>query len=64
MIIDALEAKYKAEIASAKANIQVYLENPAGIGEHPDLVAAVDEQMAKLAEADDKYDTLVKHYRK
>ena len=64
MIIDALEAKYKAEIASAKANIQVYLENPAGIGEHPDLVAAVDEQMAKLAEADDKYDTLEKHYRK
>ena len=62
MIIDALEAKYKAEIASAKANIQVYLDNPAGIGEHPDLVSAVDEQMSKLAEAEDKLETLTKHY--
>ena len=59
MIIDALQKKYEAEIAAAKAYIQVYMDNPAGIGEHPDLVSAVDSEMAKLAEAADKLETLM-----
>ena len=54
MILEALKLKYQSEIASAKANIQVYIDNPVGIGEHPDLVAAVDEQIVKLADAEDK----------
>ena len=62
VIIEALRLKYEAEIAAAKANIQVYIDNPAGIGEHPDLVAAVDEQLVKLAEAEDKLETLTKNY--
>ena len=62
MIIDALRKKYEAEIASAKANIDVYNRNPAGIGEHPDLVQAVDTEMVKLADAEDKLNTLNKHY--
>ena len=62
MIIDALRKKYEAEIASAKANIDVYNKNPAGIGEHPDLVQAVDTEMVKLADAEDKLNTLNKHY--
>ena len=62
MIIDELIKKYEAEIAAAKANIDVYQKNPAGIGEHPDLVAAVDTEMVKLADAEDKLETLKKHY--
>ena len=62
MIIDALRKKYEAEIAAAKANIDVYQKNPAGIGEHPDLVAAVDTEMTKLADASDKLATLNSFY--
>ena len=62
MIIEALRKKYEAEIAAAKANIDVYNKNPAGIGEHPDLVQAVDTEMVKLADAEDKLNTLNKHY--
>ena len=58
MILEALVKKYEAEILSAKANIEVYKNNPVGIGEHPDLVAAVDEQIGKLAEAEDKLESL------
>jgi len=64
MILDALRKKYEAEIAAAKANINVYQTNPAGIGEHPDLVQAVDSEMMKLADAEDKLETLKKHYGK
>ena len=58
MIVDALRKKYEYEILSARANIDVYLRNPAGIGEHPDIVAAVDSEMEKLASAEDKLSSL------
>ena len=61
-LLQALEKKYEAEIAAAKANIEVYLTNPAGIGEHPDLVAAVDSEMSKLATARDKLNTLKEYW--
>ena len=61
-IINALAKKYEYEIASAKANIQAYIDHPVGIGEHPDLVDAVDSEMVKLADATDKLETLVSNY--
>ena len=51
---DALILKYQGDIATAKANIKVYLTNPAGIVEHSDLISAIDTEMEKAAEADDK----------
>ena len=36
-LLDAIIHKLEGEIAMAKANIQIYLDNPAGIGEHSDL---------------------------
>ena len=62
-MLNALRLQYEAEVARAKANIRVYLGNPAGIGEHPDLVAAVDSQIELLAHAEDKLDVLKNHYR-
>ena len=56
---DALILKYQGDIATAKANIQVYLTSPVGIGEHPDLISAIDTEMEKAAEADDKLTFLV-----
>ena len=50
MIINALRKKYEAEIASAKANIDVYLNNSVGIGEHPDIMEAVTSELTKMAE--------------
>jgi len=59
----ALILKYNAEVAMAKANIQVYLRNPVGIGEHSDLISAIDEQVEKAATADEKLNfiTLLKY---
>ena len=54
IIINALRLKYKGVMAEAKANIEIYLENPAGIGEHPEVLAAIDSELLKLAEARDK----------
>ena len=62
--INALSKRYEAEIETAKANIDVYIRHPAGIGEHPDLAAAVDSQVGIIANAEDKLEVLKKHYTK
>ena len=61
-MLNALKLQYEADIAKAKANIQIYLDNPAGIGEHPDLASAVDSQIDALSHAEDKLEVLMKHF--
>jgi len=55
-LIQSLSQKYKGDIDTARANLEVYLTSPVGIGEHPDLVAAIDSQLQIIAEAKDKLD--------
>ena len=62
MFLNALRLQYESEIAKAKDNIEVYLTNRAGIGEHPDLAAAIDSQVTLLANAEDKLTVLMKHF--
>ena len=57
-LLNALRKKYDAEIAIAKANINVYTTNPVGIGDHSNLVAAVDSEMERLANFTDRLRTL------
>ena len=55
-IKDALIKGYGGEIAKAEANIEVYMRNPVGIGEPPDIVAAIDSEVEKAATAQEKLD--------
>jgi hypothetical protein len=59
---EALIIKYEGEIAEAKANISVYMKNPVGIGEHPDVVAAIDSQVEKMAHAEEKLLCVKNHF--
>ena len=53
-IVMALRRKYEAEIDCARTNVSVYLNHPAGVAEHPDIVSSVDSQIQIIAEARDK----------
>ena len=61
-LLYALMMQYQADIEKAKANIKVYLETPAGIGEHADIVSAVDSQVEIIAHAEDKLMVIDKHF--
>ena len=47
-ILDALRAKYEAEIAEADTIANIYLENSVGIGEHPQHLEEVNKQILPL----------------
>ena len=57
-IVDALEARYEAQIAEAEATIKIYLEQSVGIGEHPQHIDEVDKLIQKIAEAEEKLGVL------
>ena len=57
-ILNALEAKYEAQVAEAHATIKIYLENSVGIGEHPQHIEEIDKQLQKIADADEKLKAL------
>ena len=59
---EALIIKYEGEIAEANANIQVYLAIPVGIGEHPDIISAMDTQIEKMAHAEEKLLAVRNHF--
>jgi len=61
-LLEALCKKLEGEIEVAKANIMVYTRNAAGIGEHPDVVEAIETQISKIAEAEDKLETIRNHF--
>ena len=57
-LIDALQAKYEAEIAEADATINIYLTNSFGIGEHPQFIDELDKQVQRIADAQEKIEVL------
>jgi len=58
LLQDALELKYRAQIAEAKATLSIYFENSVGIGEHPQHLEEMDKLISQLAEAQDKLEAL------
>ena len=62
-LIAALKAHAQGEIAMHKANVDVYLTSPVGIGEHPDLTQAMQEELDKIARWDDQLEVLNKYFK-
>lgn len=59
--IKALKSRYIAQRDSALATLDVYFNNAAGIGEHPQILDEMDAQVKLLAEADDCLEVLNKY---
>ena len=57
-LLDALQARYEAEIAEADATISIYLTNSVGIGEHPQFIDEIDKQVQRIADAQEKMEVL------
>ena len=62
VIIDALRSNAEGNILKAKMNVEVYLSNPVGIGEHPDVLAAIQEQLDIIAHEQERIDMLQKYF--
>lgn len=61
-LIDALMANFAANILRHRMNVEVMLNNPIAIHDHTDWMAAVEKEIAHIAEYEDKLEVLHKHF--
>lgn len=63
-LIDAFKSHAKGHIDKHVANVEVYLNNPVGVGEHPDIIEAIEMEMKLIAEYDDLLEMCNKYFDK
>ena len=63
VLLKALRAHAQGEIEMHKANVEVYLVNSEGIGEHPDVTHAIQEELDKIAHWHDQLEVLNKYFK-
>jgi hypothetical protein len=61
-LLKAFVSHAQGHIDKHKANIEVYLTNPAGIGEHPDIIEAIETEMKEVAHYDDMLEMAKKYF--
>ena len=61
-ILRALLAHAQGDIAKHKANVEVYLENPAGVGEHTDILESIEKEIDIIAKYQDQIDVIKKYF--
>jgi hypothetical protein len=62
-LLNALLAHAQGEIAMHRANVEVYLTNPVGIGEHPDVTQAMQEELDKIARWHDQIEVINTYFK-
>ena len=61
-ILRALIAHAQGDIAKHKANIEIYLEHPAGVGEHTDILESIEKEIDTIAKYQDQIDVTKKYF--
>ena len=62
-MIDAIKAHAKGHIKKHTMNVEVYLKNAAGVGEHPDILEAIEKELKIIAEYHDQLEVLEKYFK-
>ena len=60
-LLEALKAHANGHIAKHKANVEVYMNNPVGVGEHPDIIEAIEQELDEIARYNDQVEMLNKY---
>ena len=61
-MISALLAHAQGDIQKHKMNIEVYLTNPVGIGEHSNVMEAIEEELNMIAKYEDQVSVIKKYF--
>ena len=62
ILLEALRKHAEGHVAKHKANVEVYLNSTTGIGEHPDIIEAMEMEVMEIAKYDDVLEMLDKYF--
>ena len=61
-IVSALLAHAQGDIQKHKMNVEVYLKNPVGIGEHSNVMEEIEQELNMIAKYEDQVSVIKKHF--
>ena len=61
-MVSALLAHAQGDIQKHKMNVEVYLTNHVGIGEHSNVMEAIEEELNMIAKYEDQVSVIKKHF--
>ena len=62
ILIEAFIAHARGHVEKHRANVEVYLKNPAGIGEHSDIMEAIEQEIEEIAKYNDQLEMMEKYF--
>jgi hypothetical protein len=62
LLLDAVRTHAQGHIEKHRANIEVYLAHPVGIGEHSDIIEAIEIELEQIAKYEDQIDILDSYF--
>ena len=62
-LLNAVRSHALGHIEKHRANVEVYLANPAGIGEHSDIIEAIEGELKLMAEYHDQLEMIDGYFK-
>jgi len=62
-MIEAIEDHAKGHIKKHTMNVEIYLKNATGVGEHPDILESVEKELELIAKYNDQLEVIDKYLK-
>lgn len=63
MLIQAVRAHASGHVQKHKANIEVFLSNAVGVGEHTDIIDSIEKELDEIARYNDQIEMIDKYFK-
>lgn len=61
LLLNAVKKHAEGHIAKHVANVEIYLNQSVGIGEHSDIIEAIEQELEEIAKYNDQIEVLEKY---
>ena len=62
-ILESLQSHALGQLNKHKMNVEIYLANPVGVGEHSDILETIEKELDMVAKYQDQLDILDTYFK-
>ena len=62
-ILESLQSHALGQLNKHKMNVEIYLANPVGVGEHSDILETIEKELEMVAKYQDQLDILDTYFK-
>jgi len=61
-IINALKKHAEGQIAKHRVNVEIYMQNAVGVGEHTDILESIEKELNSIGKYEEQIEVLKKYF--